>query len=583
MRAQCTFIWCGSAGIGWTIQGQGRAYVFQVQVSRYDADEHSTKGTQPVIVFRHPLLRTLALPMLLFVGGAIVAALVSPLPEQAWRWVAVLAFGCSGALLLSSWLDTPERIAGAAAALVAFATIVAFVTVTQYRFLEWEDEFGPATRIGMLISNRFPLYYDPWLPVNASAALFEAALPLALGLAFAYAGWKRWAAGGAILWLALGLFVTASRGAWLALAITLLVGGLAVLRTRSAQLARVMVIGGASVLLCALLIFVVTAAVRPVAIESVIARAIDRATLYRNSLYLALDVPFTGIGGGSVFTLAYSRMQLMVNEPFLTYPHNLLLSVWLWHGLLGLVGFGILTLIAGRLVWRTLPALGSVGLGAALSGLTSLLHGITDAPQYDRITTLLVNCAIFGILCAAASLADPRPLHWIRLNRQSKFGGGVVIALVLLLTGPRILARTAANIASLLHAQVLLRDSDPTSRQALLQDARRWTEYGLTIAPDTPAVLKARGLLEYTLGNYEQAADVLQRAIPELPEDQATIKALGYTRIWSGQIEAGAQLLGTLDRAAEIPQELMRWEQYWIEHGRGDLAAHARAALQRFP
>jgi hypothetical protein len=65
------------------------------------------------------------------------------------------------------------------------------------------------------------------------------------------------------------------------------------------------------------------------------------------------------------------------------------------------------------------------------------------------------------------------------------------------------------------------------------------------------------------------------------PTDQAVRKALGYALIWEGSPEQGAMLLSSLERAADIPDELQQWEDYWSQQGDSRRAANARIALQR--
>jgi hypothetical protein len=52
----------------------------------------------------------------------------------------------------------------------------------------------------------------------------------------------------------------------------------------------------------------------------------SRLDLYRHSLSLVQDFPFTGIGLGDQFAMVLSRHALLIQVPFLTYPHNTSLS-----------------------------------------------------------------------------------------------------------------------------------------------------------------------------------------------------------------------------------------------------------------
>ncbi|GAB4123863.1 MAG: hypothetical protein Fur005_34390 [Roseiflexaceae bacterium] len=528
---------------------------------------------------RRGLLLPLALPLGLFLVGAYLAVMLSYDPGRATGWLIFLTLNVVIAAIIPLIVQNRQHVQIAAGVAVGYATLVAIAIVFQYRYLTWLDEFGPATVVGRLLSAPFPFMINLWLPANAAAATFEGPLPLAVGLAVASRGRLRIAWIICAVLLALGLFVTASRGAWVAVVVAGFVGGLAVLRMQDQPGARLLAGAAGGAALVIVFGVIAIALFSPESVGSILFRASDRATLYRNSLFLALDVPFTGIGGGPIFAQAYAQLELLIQVPFLTYPHNMLLSVWLWHGLIGLVGFLMAALVAGRLVWRALPKLGPVGLGAALGGLTILLHGITDAPQYDKTIVMFAASLTFGVLVAAAWVVDSRPLQWIRPGRVGYAIGAVVLVLVAVLAGPGLAARASANAAWLSYSKAVLpRQIDQQVAQGYLQEARSLADRGMTIAPNTPAVLKVRGLTDLMLGEYGSAIAALERAAPGLPSDQATLKGLGLAYIWYGYTEEGAKLLMSIDRVMETYEELGTWETAWRERGRDDLADRAAEA-----
>ncbi|GAB4124179.1 MAG: hypothetical protein Fur005_31170 [Roseiflexaceae bacterium] len=524
----------------------------------------------------HPL-RFVWISCSLLIMGAAFAAGLSPLLEEAWRWVGILVIGSGLMIAAAMLLQDRQRLEGVALLLVGFSAMVAFLTVSQYRFLGWEDEFGPATRLGMLISARVPLYFDPWLPVNASAALFETSIPIALGLLLIGQGWRRWVAGGALGWLLPGLFITSSRGAWLALLITLVIGAVAFQAQRHWPAQRwvlPLLIGAVAIGVAAL---VGVAVLRPVALDALIERAQERTTLYRNSLILAMSMPFSGVGAGSNFMMAYSRTYLLISEPFLSYPHNLLLSIWLWHGLLGLIGFAILLINISRLVRRTHAQFNPLAIGISLSALGMLLHGITDAPQYDRSTVFLSSCLIVGMLLASTITHHPQPLP--ALPSKLRYG---LLALAIILgvaNGPWLLSRAALNMAWLQHNHVLVLP-DPNSRDERITAAASWIDQANRLTPNQLAVRRARGLLASTSREYARVIADLGMVLEAQPTDQAVRKALGYAMIWEGSPEQGAMLLSSLKRATDIPNELRLWEAYWAKQGDARRATSARLSAQ---
>ena len=72
----------------------------------------------------------------------------------------------------------------------------------------------------------------------------------------------------------------------------------------------------------------------------------DRVAIWRAGLAVARDHPWFGIGVPASQTVLLERTRELV-PPGVTYAHNLLVHLWLVHGLVGLVGA---TLIGGALV-----------------------------------------------------------------------------------------------------------------------------------------------------------------------------------------------------------------------------------------
>ena len=157
----------------------------------------------------------------------------------------------------------------------------------------------------------------------------------------------------------------------------------------------------------------------------------DRLDVYRGSLTLIEDMPFTGIGLGGQFAMQYSRYVLMIQVPFLTYSHNLYLEAWLEQGILGflsLVWLGI------AVVWASIrhlrhghdPLFESTSIGLA----AFYLHGLTDARPYVDLWCWLPFFLLLG-LSASVLLRQPEPA-----GRRSQAwvwaGGAAALALVLI-------------------------------------------------------------------------------------------------------------------------------------------------------
>jgi O-antigen ligase len=474
--------------------------------------------------------------------------------------------------------------------IVSVAALAACVLIAQYRYLGFEEKFGAVVRLGRMASAPFPQLSGLQVRQNAAATFLEAALPLAVALALAQTGAARLLAGGGAAAIAWAVLLTGSRGAWVALIAAAGLSGLVLLRILSSEqlghvrrpkvLLLVLALAAVGILL-------ISAANWRRWLASAAQRASDRGALYHNSLFLALDFPLTGIGPGATFGMVYSRFQLLIPDFYLSYAHNLLLDIWLAQGLLGLLSFGGLLLASGRLVWRGLlygqrgPS-HSVGWGATVGCTTVLLHGLTDAPQYDDAWyALLMIFAVFGVMVAAACRADDRPLRWMQPGKSTWLIGVVVAVAAVAFGGRELLALASANVANVLQARsALALHLTNSERDQLHARAITWADRGLRLSHSSAAAQKSRGMLAFDLSehNFDLAIELLEPALRASPADLSLRKALGYAYIWQGRITEGVAMLESVGRIGEIVGELQAWPYAWRERGRPDLAAQAERA-----
>ena len=131
--------------------------------------------------------------------------------------------------------------------------------------------------------------------------------------------------------VALALLMTVSRGAWVALAFVLVLGGIVLCKPSRRLLVVLTVV---VVLFCiGYFVFVDDAHVHNIPVIGPILTGTmfrpDRWTVWRGSSYLLQDMPYTGIGLGKTFPLVYSYYVLLIPHVYLTYSHNLWLEIWL--------------------------------------------------------------------------------------------------------------------------------------------------------------------------------------------------------------------------------------------------------------
>ena len=526
-------------------------------------------------------------PFVLMLLGSLVGLWASYDTSLSMPWVIWFIIGMALYTGIVLYGQNPSHLMHIATVITVVAAFGGLMLAINYRHLNFDPKFALVTQLGHISSAPFPKLIMTHIDANAAASFLEGPLILAVGLIFATQG--RWR----ILWgvcaciIAYGVLLTASRGAWVALGGGAVLGVLTLLRTPVYwQRTRFWLLGLTSVgLLAVALSLLIMPDAWQRAYDAATYRATDRLTLYRNSLFLALDFPLTGIGPGATFGQMYAQFQLLILHSFVGYAHNLALNVWLSQGLLGIIGFISLIFMSIRMVMSRLVNANDdtthvIGWSAAISCAVILLHGLTDSPQYDTAwATLLMSFALFGLMIAATCVADNRPLVWPRLTTPWLVAATVVVSGVLIVGYQTIVGMSAANIAAVAQAKALLNpEQSEIQREEWYDNSITWTEQGLQIAPESILLQKRRGSLALQQDDFTTAIQHLEPVLQALPNDQATRKALGYAYIWDGQIEAGVQTLAQLDRLAEVHGELEVWPVAWQERGRPDLADQSQQA-----
>ncbi|WP_232280032.1 O-antigen ligase family protein [Roseiflexus castenholzii] len=535
-----------------------------------------------------PFLR----PLILFVIGGVLGTLVAYDPVVSLAWLAPMIAGA--ALYLSMMTVLRHRLAIIALVLAFWSIGYSVLLATQYRYLGFDEKLGLAIWLGRLFSSPFPDVTPAFIDANAAASFLAPAIPLIIGLAWTARGVCRVAWGIAAGSVAFGVLLTSSRGAFVALAAAglfwLLVRVQASAHQSGAHMPRfdlrsAIVAGAVIAGVVAGGLLLVWHPLTQDALASAMLRAEDRLAVYRNSLFLALDFPFSGIGPGAVFGQMYSRFQLLIIPTYIGYAHNLFLGVWLAQGIIGLIGFLWLLIASLHRIAPTLHTQSPLTQGAAIGCVALLFHGLTDAPQYATSwATLILAFGLFGMTAATC-----RPTEALLLavapatKRHSICSWVVAIAGVigLTLSAPHLAAAGAGNIAAGFQARAMLAEGlTQEERAALMHESVVWVNHGLRIAPDSPLIQKRLGMLALDLGDYPRAISALERAQPLLADDQAVCKALGMAYVWTGDPDHGAEILAHLDYADEVREELGIWVYAWQERGRDDLAAYAQRAAQ---
>jgi hypothetical protein len=541
----------------------------------------------------------LSLPMLLLTGSGFFGVWASYQPELSWPLMLTLLgsvslfFAIANATLPPRWLVS---------GVVTIATFLAVYFITQYGHFDYRDEYGRIHELGLLTGSFLPnlAFFVPY--INGVAAFLSGAF--LLGLVLTWQSYQQGKNEKALLWgvivfiMGYAMLITSSRGAWLGLIIAGMLWIFLSVPNGIRYLGKAIVgLAGASIAL-----LVIVNLVSPNWLISLQETAVSRLTLYRNSLYLLGDYPFTGIGLGDTFTMAYSRYQLLMDVAFLKYSHNIFLSIGLGQGIIGIITFVWLLIVFYHVVIRV----EQVGLsqrpqqlfrGAWLGVTATLLHGLTDAPQFsDSRWTLPMFFVLMGL---AVSIGRPA-LLWADEEAGSnesdeatesaatwpKFafvGGGAVILVILALLFQTSLRGTwHANMGAVYQTQAdLTKNLDESIRDSLRANAISEFEQAINIQPDQVVAHRRLGMMALNNQDFDTAITHLEVAYPQEPTNQATVQALGLSYLWTGQLDKAEQTLRQLDRVEELAKDLPNRQKRWEKDGYSDIAAYTGEMAER--
>jgi len=296
-------------------------------------------------------------------------------------------------------------------------------------FLIWGYTYHPPEDKVAILSTileslgRFLPSLTLWQPFPNSAAMFlEGLFFLGIGwmLNERSRGWKI-TAGVATGWIGLALLASQSRGAWVAIALAGVVW-----LAWNFRVARWGLLGGIALLALFLGLILIRHDWHflqqvPVLNETLVPLFMrpDRMEVYRGSISLLQDAPFTGIGLGGQLAMVYSRFVLLIQVPFLTYSHHLFLETWLETGMPGIGAF--LWMIAA-VVWTVFPTLKGrkdwLLEGAFMGWFAFLIHGLTDARPYVDAWCWLPFFLLTGLIVGREKTLEPVPRSraWIPLS-----------------------------------------------------------------------------------------------------------------------------------------------------------------------
>jgi len=539
------------------------------------------------------------LPLALFLLTALVATWVSFDRGAAWArfWLivggVVLFYALANAVTAGNMRIWFLALLGAGAAVV-------FVVTNDWSASA--AKIGLLTRLGRALQAWFPRL--PGLDANAYIAASIPAMLLPFAGLVAVQAWEKlrrergagssratsllhpalsaglaFGLGMALLLLvAFGWVMAASRAAWAAVLGALLLAGVWCVagwlsRSNATMRAGILI----ACLGLALLVILVVAVARPAAIAALLdalpgpSAVGSRIELWRNSLLLVRDYPFTGVGHDG-FMMAYSTYVMLLHVGFAPHAHNLFLDMAVEQGLPALCIWLWMCAMFLRELWRdqTRPDAESrstqIG-AAALSLCVILLHGLVDDPLYTSraVLFLFVPLALAGAPAYVQDVGRRRTSHWIPLALAIG-----IIALVAWFWRAPVLSQVASNLGAVYQTRTELgvytwpdwSIQDEVRRHVDLDPAVAQFERALGLDAGNASANRRLGQIELSLGQYAAALGHLQAAYAAEPWSNATRELLGEAYLANGRQEAGRLLwAGVSNEQGQLQNRV-----WWYEH-----------------
>lgn len=499
--------------------------------------------------------------------------------------------------------------------------LLAIYFVMSNNWRQWPADIGLFNQLGgmwMSIRPSFPL---PVLHPNTLAGMMALLFPFTIAFGI-YAWQKR-----QIRWVQLaavsgsitlgGLIFTSSLGAWLAVTVGLgfwFLWETSGLLQKKLPFSHKLVFSGLVLGLLVLVLLLLYAVLGAGFGEE---DAATRLGLVQQTLFLIEDFALTG-SGLATFPALYAQYMRVTPSFFAAYS-NFYLDIWLEQGFFALAAIialllGSFWLLFRQSAFKTPKSTGALVAPTVLepeitvrrrrrnpqmnpeemvlfrwaafaSLVVMALHGLIDNALYGSQASPLLFFAPGMVILVTrrrkSAAVVPARVRWRRL-------AVVVGTTAVLLAGlffsfrQTVQAQWYANLGALELARAELATGWPTNQWDAGRNLERFDsaaalfEQALAIEPENRTAHHRLGVIAMVKRDYETAVTHLEQAAAVSEEHRGVTKSLGYSYVWSGQLDLAAPILQLIQ---ESRTEMTVYTSWWERQNRPDLASRASEML----
>ncbi len=551
----------------------------------------------------------LVIPIALFLITAVIGVWAAYDQQAAINklWVILGAFAVFASLVIQ-----PKANLGVVASLVGLlGVIIAIIFLLTNDWQSQSSDLDLIKRAGDWILAIRPPVDKVYLTPNFAGGLLAILVPIPIAISIHFWHKKEMSksilAVGMVVVILVGLFLTSSRGAWIAF-----LGGAALwmLWRFSFYLAakankHPMIIFGLLLLITILPLMWIISSL-PGGIVAATERIPglptggSRYDLAVNTSKLIGDYPFTG-GGLRSFPGQYSQYILVIPHFLFAYSHNFYLDVTFEQGIIGgLAIFGVIIGAAWMLMTNDRP-FSKISITSLLSGaviastFVLLLHGLVDDALYgDLGSPLLLLIPGFAVLLTREDQQIFQDDQGQASRKPGNKGGGLfvkvripVILIFILLLGVFIFRKPifaswyanmgAVDMAKWDLAGWPLNQWDANPEVGRLDSPQQQFVKAISHDPNQRTAWHRSGLIAVEAREFDAAQEELERAFQIDPGHRGIRKSLGYVYAWTGELARAASLLEGIGEARD-EMEVYTW--WWKDNQQPELADRASNLAQ---